>query len=82
MNGLFYVYVLKSINYNKSYVGFTNDPIRRLLEHNKGKSIYTSIYKPWEMVYKEEYSTGKEARKREKYLKSSAGRKFLKKIIK
>ncbi|HED06936.1 MAG TPA: GIY-YIG nuclease family protein [Ignavibacteria bacterium] len=82
MNELFYVYVLKSINFDKSYVGFTNNLNRRLTEHNKGKSKYTNIYKPWKVVYKEEYNTRKEARKREKYLKSSAGRRFLKEIIK
>ncbi len=36
---------------------------------------------PWELVYKEMYITRKEARQREKFLKSGKGRDFLKQIL-
>ncbi|PIW69267.1 MAG: endonuclease [Ignavibacteriales bacterium CG12_big_fil_rev_8_21_14_0_65_30_8] len=78
---MYFVYVLKSINHNKTYVGYTNNLNRRIDEHNKGKSKFTRTYKPWGLIYKEEYPTISEAKKREKYLKSSAGRIYLKKII-
>ena len=68
------VYVLKSLNQNKSYVGFTDNLERRIKEHNQGKSYYTKRYKPWELIYKEEYDNYEDAVKREKYLKSASGR--------
>jgi len=79
---MYFVYVLKSINHNKTYVGYTNNLNRRIEEHNKGRSKFTRTYKPWQLIYKEEYPTISEAMKREKYLKTSAGRNFLKKIVK
>ncbi|MDO8498382.1 MAG: GIY-YIG nuclease family protein [bacterium] len=76
------VYVLSSTLLSRSYVGFTNDLERRLEEHNKGKSYYASRYAPWKIIYTEEVSDYKEARKREKYLKSASGRKrVLKKLF-
>lgn len=59
----------------------TNDLIRRLSEHNSGKHFYTKRYCPWVMIYSEEYDSLKEARAREKYLKSSSGRRFLKELF-
>jgi len=77
---MFYVYVLKSKIAQKSYVGFTNDIDRRLEEHNSGKNQYTKKYRPWTVLYKEEYKTWQEAKKRETYLKGRPGRRFLKNI--
>lgn len=73
-----YVYILKSINYPKIYIGSTVDLDRRVKEHNAGKG-YSNRYKPWRVVYSEEIDDLKLARKREKYLKSAAGRKYIKK---
>jgi putative endonuclease len=78
---MYTVYVLKSTVIKKSYVGITNDLERRLREHNEGKSYFTKRYLPWIVVYKEQVQDREEARKREKYLKSAAGRRFLKKEV-
>ena len=78
---MFYVYVLKSVSADKTYVGFTEDVERRFKEHNAGKSNYTSKYVPWRLVYKEECKDRIAARVKEKYYKSAAGRRALKKII-
>ncbi len=77
----YWVYILKSLNYDKTYVGFTNNLERRLNEHNSGKTIFTNKYKPWKIVYKEEALDRITARKREKYFKSSAARRKLKSIL-
>jgi len=58
----------------------TQDVAARLKEHNAGKSKFTSGYGPWKLVYSEEYPDRESARKREKYLKSAAGRRFIKKV--
>jgi putative endonuclease len=75
-----YVYILKSINFRKTYTGSTSRTLdQRLSEHNSGLSTYTKRYLPWELIYFEEYDNLTEARLREKYLKSAAGRRFIKK---
>jgi len=78
---MYYVYLLKSLSSEKTYVGMTNEISRRIKEHNRGKSKFTSRYMPWKLIYSEEMNTREEARKREKYFKSAAGRKFLKIIM-
>ncbi|HWA31932.1 MAG TPA: GIY-YIG nuclease family protein [Candidatus Paceibacterota bacterium] len=77
----YFLYILKSEVSNKSYTGITNNLTRRLAEHNSGKHFYTKRHRPWVMIYTENYASLSEARKREKYLKSAAGRKVLKNIF-
>ena len=74
------VYVLKSSD-NKLYKGVTNDLVRRLQEHNSGQTKTTASMNKLELVYTETYNTFVEARKREVYLKTAAGRRFLKKTL-
>jgi putative endonuclease len=75
---MYYVYVLKSINNGNLYKGFCSDLEKRLSEHNSGKTKSTRPFIPWEIVYFESYDAIEEAIARERYFKTSAGRKFLK----
>ncbi|HMV10206.1 MAG TPA: GIY-YIG nuclease family protein [Cyclobacteriaceae bacterium] len=75
------VYVLRSAKSGKRYVGMTQDVTLRLAQHNSGKSKFTSGHMPWKLIYQETYSGSVEARVREKYLKSSQGRRFLDKEL-
>ena len=59
----------------------SNDPEVRLKHHNGGFTKSTKAYRPWIIVHKEEYKTLKEARDREKYLKSGIGREYLDRIL-
>lgn len=74
---MYKVYVLRNIKGDRLYIGFTDDIKRRLAEHNSGKTKSTKEYGPWEVVYVEEVNTIKEAREREKYLKSGSAREKL-----
>ncbi|NOZ08236.1 MAG: GIY-YIG nuclease family protein [FCB group bacterium] len=75
-----YVYVLQSLKQSFRYVGISRNYARRLKLHNAGKVKSTKHYRPFKVIYVEkQYSPG-EARKREKYLKSAAGRIYLKKV--
>jgi putative endonuclease len=74
---VFYVYVLKSQKDKKTYVGFTRDVLKRLDRHNSGKVESTRHRRPFDLVYTEEFSSENEARKRERYLKTWAGRIWL-----
>jgi len=53
---------------------------KRLSEHNLGKSKYTSGHRPWKLIYTEAAGSSFDARRREKYFKSAAGKKYLHKI--
>jgi putative endonuclease len=78
---MFFVYLLYSERLNKRYVGSSKDIENRLSEHNKGKSNFTKTGIPWKLIYNESYLTFSEARKREVFLKSGVGRKFLDQIL-
>ncbi|RKQ50401.1 putative endonuclease [Roseivirga pacifica] len=76
-----YVYVLRSEKDQTQYVGMSKEPERRLeKEHNVGKVKSTKSKMPWKIIYIEYYETREEARQREKYLKSAAGRRFRKNL--
>jgi putative endonuclease len=76
-----FVYVLANLVNAELYVGISNDLNRRLKEHNAGKNRYTKAYAPWRIVYSEELGDYTSARVREKYLKSHAGKKSLRKKL-
>ncbi|OGH18018.1 MAG: hypothetical protein A2868_02145 [Candidatus Levybacteria bacterium RIFCSPHIGHO2_01_FULL_40_15b] len=78
---MWYVYILKSKNFKKSYVGSSDNPERRLLEHNSGKNTYTRRYKPWEILKTESFETYIEARRKENFYKTGIGREELKKLF-
>ncbi len=74
------VYVLKD-SVGKLYKGVTNDLKRRLAEHRRGHTQSTRHLKNLRVVYTEEYDNFEQARNREIYFKTAAGRKFLKKVL-
>ncbi len=78
----YYMYILLSLKDGNHYVGMTSDPLHRLVQHNKGLVRSTKRRTPFELLYKEVYATRIEARAREKYLKSYAGSKEKRDIIK
>jgi putative endonuclease len=73
----FLVYILESLKDKDLYIGFTNNLNRRLEEHKKGLSFATKFRLPFKLVYFEGCISEADARRREKYLKTTQGRKFL-----
>jgi len=65
----YFVYIIYSPKYDKYYKGFTENPHKRLWEHNQGLSRYTSHFTPWLLVFLEEFNEKKQALKRERGLK-------------
>lgn len=70
---MYYVYVLRSVDKKHWYIGSSSNLLSRLEQHNLGKTRSTKPYKPWQMVYSEEFQTKSEACKREYFLKSPKG---------
>ncbi|MGJ8661740.1 MAG: GIY-YIG nuclease family protein [Bacteroidota bacterium] len=66
---LYHVYIIRSLSSGVCYVGMAIDPENRLIEHNNGKSQYTRVHVPFELIYTEGPYETAVARKREKYIK-------------
>ena len=75
---MFFTYVLRSEVDHKLYVGWTNDLVHRLKQHNSGLVEATKNRKPLKIIYYEACLDKGKAIKREKYFKSGFGRSFLK----
>jgi putative endonuclease len=80
---MYYIYALRSLRNNKRYIGHTSkDVLLRLKEHNSNCNAWTRQNGPFEFLYSEAYQTKQEAIKREHFLKSGQGRKWLDENIK
>ncbi len=78
---MFYAYALISLHHNFIYVGMTENLKSRVIRHNKGYIKSTKSFAPLELFYYETCENGKQAREREKFLKSTSGKRFLKSIL-
>ena len=79
---MFYAYVLQSINDPEYfYKGHCEDLYTRLDQHNYKMTKSNKHKAPFNIVYYEVFENMGEAIKREKYFKSAAGRRYLKKKI-
>jgi putative endonuclease len=69
----FFVYLLININKNKAttYVGYTNDLVKRLALHNKSKGAKFTKGRKWTLIYKKCYKTKSLAMKNEYILKKN-----------
>jgi len=79
---MFYVYILQSEKDKSLYIGFSSDLRKRLVTHNKNQVTSTKDKTPWKLIYYEAYLERKDAAGREKFLKSGAGWRFIKKQLK
>jgi len=77
VNQKYYVYVLRSLKTNYRYIGYTNNLKRRFKEHEKGLTKSIRFQRPFKPVRIEEYNTRLEAIRRERWLKTGAGREWL-----
>ena len=75
--GPFYVYVLRSLADRERYIGLSGNVSSRVRQHNAGKVKSTRARVPFVVMHQQSYQTLAEARAREKYLKTAAGRRWL-----
>ncbi len=74
---IYYVYFLKLPN-GDVYKGLSSDLKRRLVEHHAGKVASTKNFKPIKLIGYEAYLLKTDAERREKFLKTTEGRRLLK----
>ncbi|MBU2592827.1 GIY-YIG nuclease family protein [Patescibacteria group bacterium] len=76
------VYVLQSLKDKKLYIGSTSNLNQRLTHHIKGHSLATKSRRPLTLIFCEYFLAKKDCLRREKYFKTSPGKRALKIILK
>ena len=77
---MYYLYILKSEKDQRTYTGYTKNLKKRLQEHNNGEVAATRNRRPLKVIYFENCATREQAKRREIYWKSGAGRRNLQRI--
>ena len=63
-------------------IGYSSDIEKRLFAHNHiSNKGWTKSFQPWTIIYTEDFDKKEDAMIREKQLKSSKGREFIRKHI-
>jgi putative endonuclease len=75
---MYFVYVLRSLKDGKFYTGHTDDLTKRIDEHNNGLTVSTKYRRPFELIYYEASRNRKDAARRERYLKTTYGKRYIK----
>jgi len=70
------VYILQSLKDSDFYVGISENIPARLKTHNAGKVRSTKARRPFKLVFTEACQDRKTARLKEKYYKTSSGKRF------
>ena len=78
---MYYVYVLKSQLDGKLYVGYTVNLKNRLQKHQNGGVLSTSPRRPFELIFYEGYKNMEDAKRRERYFKTSKGKSSLRMML-
>ena len=66
----YFVYIIYSEIFDKSYIGQTNDLTIRIQRHNDGSEKFTKPYRPWVLRFYIEKDSRAEAMQLEKKLKN------------
>ena len=74
---MYYTYVLMCVDH-KLYVGYSSDLKQRIDRHQKGEVFATKGRRPLKLIFYEAFLSSADAKRREKYFKTSPGRKALK----
>ncbi|MBV9878836.1 MAG: GIY-YIG nuclease family protein [Verrucomicrobia bacterium] len=69
---LYRVYLLRNSS-GLRYIGISEDVLRRLSDHNAGKSQWTKSRRPWELIWQSRPLCLSDARKLENLLKRQKG---------
>lgn len=81
-NGVYYTYVLQSKKDSRWYTGCTDDMRKRFKQHNNGEVFSTKGRGPFTPIYYESCLNKTDAFVREKYLKSTMGKRYLRNRLK
>ncbi|MCO6359872.1 GIY-YIG nuclease family protein [Roseivirga pacifica] len=74
-------YVLLSKKDNQLYIGYTTHLENRIKNHNEGRTKSTAPRRPLIIIFAEFYLNKSDAMRREKYFKTTAGKKTIKLML-
>ena len=74
----FYAYIIQSKSTDKWYYGHSDDPFKRLHQHNSGRNKSTKGRGPWKLIFHREFATKKEAVNFETKLKNLRNKEYIK----
>ena len=77
---MYYTYLLLLMN-KEIYTGYTNNLQIRFKEHYTGRVTSTKNYRPLKLIFYEAFLNKKDAERREKYFKTTKGKKMIKIIL-
>ncbi len=78
---MYYVYVLLC-NDGKLYTGYSENLKRRIAEHKNAEVFSTKNKLPVQLIFYEAFANQVDAKRREMYLKTTAGKRALKIMLK
>ena len=78
---MYYVYILLGKVNKRTYTGVAANVNKRLAEHNAGRVKSSRPYRPYKIIHTEAFETLREARQKEKFYKSTTGRRKLKEMF-
>jgi putative endonuclease len=79
---MYSVYVLYSLKDDKLYIGFSSKLVSRINDHLNGFSKSTRHRRPLVLIFCEYYLSKKDAMRREKYFKTTDGKRTLRLMLK
>ena len=77
----FIVYIIYSAKLNRYYTGYTTDIGKRIIEHNSGKSVFTSKATDWVLKWKKHFASRESAMQEERRIKAKKSRKYIEYLI-
>lgn len=78
---MYYFYILRSLKNGKLYLGQTSDLKTRVKSHNNGENKATKPYIPYELLFYSAFKNEQDAINCEKYFKTTAGWKRIKRML-
>lgn len=78
---MYYFYIIRSLKNGKLYLGQTSNLKKRIISHNKGENVATKPHIPYELIFYSGFKNEKDAIGCEKYFKTTAGWKRLRKML-
>ncbi len=78
---MYHVYNLLNEVKTRTYTGVTDDVKKRLKEHNAGRVKSSSPHRPYKVIHTESFEALSEAMQKEKFYKSTTGRRRLKEML-
>jgi putative endonuclease len=75
------VYILQSEQNGRYYVGRSQNPEARVEHHNTTSTGFTARYRPWRLVFQQEFDTKAEAIEAEQLIKGWKSRKMTRYVV-